>query len=201
MNVARALEQLSEIHGHLARTETYRGCRPGIVALTAAFAIVAGIAQPSVVPHDAPLDFVRFWVSVAILNLVMVSVEMAWNHFFNSTPASRRITAKVLGQFVPCVAAGAVVTVLVVRAGTEPIPMLPGLWAMIFALGVFSARPYLPRAIGWVGLLYLVAGGGLLHFACNETSLAAWGMAGTFGLGQLATAFVLRQNFARCDHA
>ena len=35
-------------------------------------------------------------------------------------------------------------------------------WALLFSLGLFSCRPYLPRGIGWVALFYLLAGGGLL---------------------------------------
>ena len=33
----------------------------------------------------------------------------------------------------------------------------PGLWALVFGLAVFASRPFLPRAVGWVGHAILVA--------------------------------------------
>ena len=38
------------------------------------------------------------------------------------------------------------------------IPLLPGLWSVVFGLAIFSARPYLPLASGWVALWYLGVG-------------------------------------------
>ena len=40
--------------------------------------------------------------------------------------------------------------------------LLPGVWALFHALGLFASRLHLPRAVGWVGLWYLAAGGWLL---------------------------------------
>ena len=74
---------------------------------------------------------------------------------------------------------------------------LPGLWAVLFSLGVFASRPYLPRIIGWVALYYLVAGTVLLAMAADSTSLSPWGMGLTFGLGQIASGIVLYWNLER----
>jgi hypothetical protein len=77
--------------------------------------------------------------------------------------------------------------------------LLPGLWAVVFGLGVFATRPYLPRAVGWVGLYYLTAGAFLLGRS-PFAELSGWSVGGVFGLGQLATALVLYWNLERSDH-
>ncbi len=77
---------------------------------------------------------------------------------------------------------------------------MPGLWAIIFALGVFAARPYLPRIIGWIGLYYVVAAGILLAIGANGTpdlALSPWGLGLTFGPGQLLMGLVLYWNLER----
>jgi hypothetical protein len=75
--------------------------------------------------------------------------------------------------------------------------VLPGLWALLFGLGVFASRPYLARATGWVALWFVVAGTALLAFPPG--SLAALGRAhgGVFGLGLLAAAVVLHLDLPR----
>ena len=100
-------------------------------------------------------------------------------------------TRRVLAQFLPCVVAGAVVTAGFLRGGVEFIPYLPGVWALLFGLGVVAVRPYLPRLIGVVGLFYLAAGTVLLYRAAGQPELSGWSVGGVFGIGHLATAFVL----------
>src|SRR5258708_6260503 len=73
--------------------------------------------------------------------------------------------------------------------------LLPGLWSLSFSLGIFAARPNLPRGIGWVGLFYLLAG--TLLLTPVGTSLGALGMGGAFGFGQLFMALVLYWNLER----
>ena len=76
-------------------------------------------------------------------------------------------------------------------------PLLPGLWAICFGIGIFASRPYLPRASGWVALFYYAAGVALLWRANGTTPLHAWWVGGTFGIGQLLAAFVLFWNLER----
>ena len=81
------------------------------------------------------------------------------------------------------------------------VPLLPGLWALLFGLGVFATRPYLPRAVGWVGLFYLAAGSLLVGHAAITPSLSGWSVGGVFGAGYLATALAFHRNLERPDHA
>ena len=76
-------------------------------------------------------------------------------------------------------------------------PLLPGLWALLFGLGIFASRPYLVRASGWVALYFYAAGAALLWFARGPETINAWAVGGTFGVGQLLTACVLYWNLER----
>jgi hypothetical protein len=69
------------------------------------------------------------------------------------------------------------------------------LWAILFGLGIFASRPYLPRTTGWVALYYLTAGALLLFFGREASS--AWVVGGTFAVGQLSTAAALTWNRER----
>jgi hypothetical protein len=103
----------------------------------------------------------------------------------------------VQAQFLPCLAAGAVLTLALTRSGPELVPFLPGGWALLFGLGIVSARPYLPRATGWVALFYLAAGSWLLLRPGTADELSGWSVGGVFGPGHLLTAAVLWRNRER----
>jgi hypothetical protein len=196
MELGRAVHQISEIHGYLARAEVYRGLRPGPVALTGALAALAAALQPWVVGSAVGLAYVHYWVAVAAIGVVVCGADVLRSYCFREDRIARRRTLRVLGQFLPCLAAGAAVTLAFAYLGRGETALLPGLWSVTFALGIFAARPYLPRAIGWVALFYLVAGFGLLLLA-PLAALPRWGMGLVFGLGQLGVAFVLHENVAR----
>ena len=73
--------------------------------------------------------------------------------------------------------------------------MLPGLWALIFSLGVFASCRFLPRQMFAVGLWYLVCGLVCLMMASGRRVLSPWEMGIPFGVGQLLVAAVLRYGF------
>jgi hypothetical protein len=201
MRFTDALSQISEIHEHLAKSEVYRGFRSLPVALSGVCGLAAASVQTRLVPPDDAPRALTYWLVVAAVGGILGGSEIVYNYLFRDDPFARRRTRKVVGQFVPCLAAGAAITWGVVRWSEALIPVLPGLWAIVFSLGIFAARPYLPRAIGWVALYYLAAGLRLLWLAPAAGSLWGWHLGGTFGVGQFAAALVLYWNLERTDHA
>lgn len=183
--IERALDRISEIHAHLARNEVYRGYRTLPVALSGACAFAAAALY-------GPLGqgrFVLWWMVVGALAFLVASGGVLYRYALLETPAERRRTRRVLIQLAPALVAGAAVAPLL------PEGLLPGIWAMLFALGLASVRPSLPRGIGWLVLYYLGAGVVLLWRA--EPS--AWAMGATFGAGQLAAGLFLLWNRERRD--
>jgi hypothetical protein len=201
MKVADALAQIAEIHEQMAKGEIYRGFRPGPMALSGIYGLLAGALQPWFVDSDDGIGFVRFWVSVAVLSGLTGGSATLFNYVLRDDAFARRRTHRVVEQFLPCLVAGVAVTAGLVWGSVSLVAYLPGLWAILFSLGLFSSRAYLPRATGWVALFYLAAGCGLLTLAPGGGSLSGWGVGSVFGIGQLGAALVLHTNLPRDDDA
>jgi predicted benzoate:H+ symporter BenE len=68
--------------------------------------------------------------------------------------------------------------------------MLPGIWQIIFSLGVFSSLRFLPRAMAIAGGWYLLTG--LTCLALGEgRALSPWAMGIPYGAGQMMVAGIL----------
>lgn len=194
-----ALEQISEIRGHLATAETFRGYRAVSAAATGLMAVITGLLQTAIIgdPAAYPLYYVALWAATAGLCLTGSGLQVLYG-YLRCRSAHRRVTTRiVVGQLVPAMAAGAAVTWTLGTRGLAEICLLPGLWAALFGLGVFASRRHLPKAIGWVGLYYLAAGAAVLTFLPGPAALASWVMGATFGIGQAAAALVLYWNLER----
>lgn len=200
MEIHKALNQISEIHGHLAKAEIYKSYKSFPIALSGILAIGVALVQPKWIGPEAPLGFVALWTATAAVCLVMSGGVILYNYVCIEGPVARRTTRRVVGQFVPALLAGALVSTVAALAGTrEVVAVLPGAWAVLYGMGIFSCRPYLPRTVGWVALFYLLAGAVLLRLAFDQSSLSPWGMGVTFGVGQLLAAAVLYWNLERVD--
>ena len=197
-HVAEALQRISEIHDHLAKGEIYRGYRPLLTALTGLVGLAGAAVQTRFVTTGDLGGFVRFWAALAGVNIALHGASAAWRLAREGSPGRRR-ALRVEGQFAPAVAAGALLTAGILAAGGPSLGFLPGAWALLFSLGIFSCRPYLPRRIGWVALFYLLAGGGLLLLYGAGTAPLGWALGATFGAGQLGAAAVLHRDEARSD--
>ena len=190
MDVSRALSQIAEIHQQIAKGELYRGYRPLPVAASGLIGIVAATLQPRDLPGRDPVAFVCYWFAVAGLAGLVGASEIAYN-YLREDDADRRRTRRVVGQFLPSMVGAAAITASFVHLSSALIPLLPGLWAICFGIGVFASRPYLPRASGFVALFYYAAGIALLWQARGPESLHGWWIGATFGAGQLLAALVL----------
>lgn len=188
--VTEAIAKVAEIHEHLARGEVYRGFRPAATAVTGIVGVAAAGLQSLVVKPGDLRAFLHFWVAVAIVNMLLHGLAILRNYATDSDLARRR-TVNVLGQFLPPLAAGALVTAAVAIAGEAFITILPGTWALLFSLALFSARPFFPRRTGWVALFYFICGALLLTPAGQSFPSPGLAMGATFGLGQIGAAVVL----------
>ena len=196
MQVNDAIDRISEIHDHLSRSEIYRGYRAIPVAISGVVAIFGAAAQPFVVGDQ--IDYVVYWCALALGCVVLAGSGIVRKYLRDGTRA-RRQAQKVIGQFLPCLVAGMLVTLVVAIASEGWVVLLPGLWSVIFGLGIFASRPYLPRVVGGVALYYVAGGGLLLVLAESHRSLSPWTMGWTFGVGQIAAAVVLYWKIERED--
>jgi hypothetical protein len=79
--------------------------------------------------------------------------------------------------------------------------MLPGIWSVLFSLGVFSSLMILPRGGFTIALHFLLAGIVCLRFGNGANALAPWTMFVTFGVGQFIAASVLYFTLERPQEA
>jgi hypothetical protein len=199
MELHQALTQISQIREHIARTETFRGFRWLTVGCSGLLAFAAAAAQEVWVPapREQFAEYLTLWVGVAAVSVVLIGAEMAVRILRAASPWSIRLTWVILEQFLPCVLAGGLLTFVLVLYATDAVWMLPGLWSIVFSLGVFASWRLLPKATFGVAVYYLVAGVFCLAFAQGELALSPWAMAGTFGVGQVATAAILYYSLER----
>jgi hypothetical protein len=97
-------------------------------------------------------------------------------------------------QFLPSVGAGLLVTIVLLSYVPSATWMLPGLWRVIFSLGVFSSCRFLPGPMIAAGAWYLFTGLGCLAMGGNQ-ALSPWTMGTSYGVGQLLVAGILFFNF------
>jgi hypothetical protein len=200
MELERALHQISQIHEHLAKSEVYRGYRAVPIGLSGVVAMASAVVQRKVIPAGSVDGYLTYWVAVAFLGGIVAGGGIIYNYFFVYDSKNRKKSRTVVGQMLPSLLAGVIVTLLVAEVGREYIRILPGMWAILFSLGIFASRPYLPKNIGFVALFYLVAGTFLLMCAADGVPLSPWGMGLTFGIGQIAAAIVLYWDIERKEN-
>lgn len=200
MELQEALSHIAEIRARAATAERFRGYRAIPVGTSGGVAIIAALVQPMLVPDPAAdlTGYLTLWVTTAVVGMLAAGSGVLVRRWSDRHPLSRELTLLAVTQFAPCVAAGALVTLALARHAPEIGWLLPGLWQVIFALGMFASCRLLPRAIAAVAAFYLFAG--VVNLAWADGSLSPWVMGVPFGLGQLATAAVLYWNLER-DHA
>ncbi len=199
MKIEEALHQISEIRGHLARAETFRGTKAVPVAATGIVALAAAAAQPLVVadPALAPLAFLGYWIAVATVAALIGAAELARAYVRSRTSQERATIRAVVAQLAPPIAGGAVVTCAAISADPALVRWLPGLWAVFTGLALFAARPLLPKKTGIVALLYVAAGSFVLLGRRGDAALLPWVMGATFGGGQILAALVFWSDVER----
>lgn len=193
MELHQAISEISEIRAQIARTETFRGYRSATVAATGLLAIVGSVLQSIYIsaPQHEVTAYLTLWIGVAVISMALTGSEIAVRSLRAASPYTTRMTLLAVEQFLPCVLAGAALTAVIAHVAAENLWMLPGLWALLFSLGVFASCRLLPHPTFWVAAFYLVAGITLLGVARGEYACSPWAMGVTFGSGQLAAAAIL----------
>ena len=188
----KALGDISSIRRQVARSTEFRGYGPATLAATGGIAVLAAGVQAVWLPNPAnriPV-YLAIWVSTAILSAALIAVQtVTRSHRMHSGMADEMIRMAV-EQFLPSVGAGALITLVLVGYVPAAQWMLPGIWQVIFSLGVFSSCRFLPRPVLAVGVWYLLTG--LIAIALADSrALSPWIMGIPYCVGQLMVAGIL----------
>jgi hypothetical protein len=177
----RFIRETMERAGEFTAVPGWGGVAIGITALGAA--VVA--AQQS-----QPRDAILIWLLEAALAIAIAG----WTVFAKSRQARMPIFAgpgrKFALSFAPPVFAGALVSVLLYRAGMPE--MLPGIWLLLYGTGVVTGGAFSIRIIPLMGLCFMVLGAVALF--CP----ASWGnafLAAGFGIFHIVFGAVIARRY------
>jgi len=196
MELEKAYSRIEEIHGLLTKGEVFRGYRAMPVASTGLLAICGTLIADRFLAAMSSTSFVLYWGAIALLGFSLCTADLLLENLHRGSLVLRRQTLVVLGQFAPNLLVGAILGLAFCRLEQADVRLLPGLWGLCFGMGILASRPFLPRAIGWVGLWYLGSGATTLLFL-STASLSNRSMALIFGVGQVLAAAVIVRDASR----
>ena len=121
------------------------------------------------------------WLGEALLSFVVASTAMVRKARAAGVPVLSGSGRKFLLSFLPPLVAGALLTVVLLRAGIPS--LLPGLWMLLYGAAVVSAGTFSVRIVPAMGLCFIALG------AAAAFAPPAWGttlMTGGFGALHIA---------------
>jgi hypothetical protein len=193
MQLQNALLEIAEIRERMVSAQVFRGYRAQAAAFSGVLALAAAAVQGRIVPD--PLGdvwaYVQLWTVVAAISAAVTAADLVVRWIRDDSARERVRILSAVRALAPCLVTGALATAVVVRFSPELAWMLPAIWALLFAQGLFASTPLLPRSSWWVGGYYVAMGLVVLAWGRDGASLAGWTMAMTFGVGQLLAAAML----------
>lgn len=190
--LTKALVDISTIRRQVAHTTEFRGYGPATLAATGALALLGAgvqhfwIAEPA--SHVAL--YLALWCTAALVSTVLAGVQMYTRTRRIHSGLSDEMIHMAVEQFLPAAFAGLLLTFVMLRTAQNLAWMLPGLWQVIFSLGIFASCRFLPRPIILAGVWYLFTGLVCVGLG-GDRALSPWAMAIPFGGGQMLVAGIL----------
>jgi hypothetical protein len=200
-DLQRALADISAIRDQMARGTVFRGYGPAALAASGLLALAAAIVQSIWIenPLRDITAYLAVWVATAALSILLVGSEaVRRSHRIHDGLADDMLRAAA-EQFLPAAIAGVLLTVVIVHTAEAALWMLPGLWQILFSLGVFASCRSLPRPMLAVAVWYLVCGLACLVLAKGAHALSPWAMGMPFLGGQMLAAILLKRSFGGGD--
>jgi len=196
----RALSDIGDIRQQLAAGTLFRGFGPLVVAITGVLALLTALAQ-SLVPALAqtPRAFLLTWSCTAVLAVLLIGVEMVARTRRQHGGLADAMLFNAVEHFLPVGLAGATITAILYEFAPDTTWLLPGLWQLLLALGLFAATRFLPRRVAIAGAWYFVAGAAVLMLSSQDRTLLPWAMGIPFAVGQLLLAAIIRTAYGEED--
>jgi hypothetical protein len=193
-DLQRALDDIAEIRGQMARGTVFRGYGPAALAATGGLAVLAALLQAAWIddPVREVTRYLAVWIATAAVSVAVVGTEAVRRARRVHSGLADDMIRAAAEQFLPAAIAGALLTLVIRHFAAESLWMLPGLWQVVFSLGVFASCRSLPPPMLAIAVWYLATGLGCLVFANGAHALSPWAMAVPFGVGQVLAAVLLR---------
>jgi hypothetical protein len=156
----QALTDIRSIRRQVAHTTEFRGYGPLTLSATAILALLAGAAQSRWLPEPAshPVQYVALWLTTGIFSAALIVTQMLTRaDRLHSGMADEMIRIAVT-QFLPAGVAGILLPFVLLQITHDVFWMLPGLWQIVFGLGVFASCRCLPRPMLVAGVWFFLTG-------------------------------------------
>jgi hypothetical protein len=196
----RALAEIKHIRCQVARDSQFRGYGPASVAASGALALLVAALQSHWMRNETDFRaFAAVWVVTALVSLTGVIIQTMFRARREHSGLASEMVLAAAEQFLPALVVGMLLTAVVLGAAPREAWMLPGLWQLLFSLGVFASCRFLPRITFGVGVWYLVSGLTTLIVQAESPALLPWSMGIPFGIGQLLVAAVFQYGYESAD--
>ncbi|MEL7498667.1 MAG: hypothetical protein AAFN77_13755 [Planctomycetota bacterium] len=208
MNIHRALADVASIRAQLERTEALRGFRSAAVGFSVVILIIGYLVQRLlIVDANRSVEvYLGLWLVVALASATTAGIEMVVRGMRSEEPAVWNLHRQLAIRILPSLLVGFVITLMIGVQAWEAresptvgmIWALPGIWSMIYGLGLLHCSRCLPRYSNGVACYFLAAGALVMVAAwLSGRQPAPWQMLATFGVGQTGLATVLYFNMDR----
>jgi len=191
----QALSEIHSIRTQVAHGTEFRGYGPASIAVSGILALLVAAVQTLWMAKSAKMDpaiWLGVWAGTAVVSVLLTGLETFARARRVHVGFAREMVQSAVTQLLPAVMVGFLLAVVMMRVAAEECWMLPGLWELIFSLGVFASCRFLPRQMFAVGVWYLAAGLFCLAAGSATRTLSPWTMGIPFGVGQLLVAAVLQ---------
>ncbi len=199
LELHEAMARIAQIRHQMARTELFRGYRAWHVAFSGLVAATAAVVQSLWIrdPGAQVGVYLTLWIGAAVLSAAAAAAGMVDRRRRAASAWSREVTILAVEQFLPSIIAGALLTAVIVVTAPRTAWMLPGLWQVLFSLGIFASSRLLPHQIRFVAGWYLITGISCLAIARGDAAFSPWAMGLPFAIGQAIAAVILRLTLER----
>jgi hypothetical protein len=195
-DLRKALSDISDIRQHLAAGTLFRGFGPLVLAATGVLALLTASAQATWSElAGEPASYFATWTATAVVSAALIGVEMVARTRRHHGGLADAMLFNAVEHFLPVGAAGAIVAAILLCFAPDVSWLLPGIWQMLVALGLFASTRFLPRQVALGGAWYFVAGASALMLGSQVRALSPWLMGVPFGVGQLLLAAIIHVAF------
>src|SRR6202140_5553770 len=173
----RALSEIHSIRNQVARGTEFRGYGPASIALSGLLAmLVAAVQAQWMAKHDNTqlIAWVAVWAGVAAVSVLLACIDSFVRDRRVHRGFAREMVQPAMEQFLPEMMVGFLLTAVMMSVAARDCWLLPGLWELIFSLGIFASCRFLPRQVFAVGVWYLAAGLFSLAAASAARTLSPW---------------------------
>jgi hypothetical protein len=197
-DLRQALAQIHAIRNQVARDSQFRGYGPASIAASGVLAFAVASLQGFAVKDSRDfLGFLCIWAATAAVAIALTATETIRRARRVHDGLASEMTQAAVEQLLPALVVGVLLTAVLLWSAPQELWMLPGLWQLLFSLGVFASRRFLPRQTLIVGIWYLTAGLTCLAMQSGPKTFSPWTMGIPFGVGQLLVAAVLQFGFEK----